>query len=402
MTVLVLGLQTALCSLLLSILGLPVGTPDGRDLRSSSDATTWREPRSIAWIQDWRIASAVRFVPPGSRVLDVGCHDGALFRRLGPGAAGGDRPRPRARRGRSQATATGSCPASFPADAPDEPASFDAITMLAVLEHVPPDRAAGPGRRPFDLLRPGGRLILTVPSPPVDTHPRRADPAAPPARHGGRAALRLPARTTSSRCSARRPACALVEHATFQARLNNLFVFERPLTPDRGLTVQRPVVHCRAPPGRFGPWSTDEPDVPAVRWPAACSARRTRPRSSSGWRWPRARSSSSTTSSPSSGRCPAGEQVRIYGVVAQVRARHEGARFDSDVFLIEEGVLPAEVSESAQVLATRFEPEVFVPPLPGHAGAAGRRAPSATRRCSSTGWSGASRPASPATTSRST
>jgi DNA helicase HerA-like ATPase len=57
--------------------------------------------------------------------------------------------------------------------------------------------------------------------------------------------------------------------------------------------------------------------------------------------------------------------VRIYGVVSQVRARHEGATFDSDVFLISDGVLPAEVSESAQILATRFEPEVFVPPLPG-------------------------------------
>jgi uncharacterized protein len=63
------------------------------------------------------------------------------------------------------------------------------------------------------------------------------------------------------------------------------------------------------------------------------------------------------------GRAP----VRIYGIVNQVRARHEGARFDSDVFLIEDGVLPAEVSEAAQVLATRFEPEVFVPPLPGQA-----------------------------------
>ncbi len=62
---------------------------------------------------------------------------------------------------------------------------------------------------------------------------------------------------------------------------------------------------------------------------------------------------------------PSGDQVRVYGVVEQVRARHEGARFDSDVFLIEEGVLPAEVSEAAHVLATRFEPEVFVPPLPG-------------------------------------
>ncbi len=59
------------------------------------------------------------------------------------------------------------------------------------------------------------------------------------------------------------------------------------------------------------------------------------------------------------------EPVRIYGVVSQVRARHVGARYDNDVFLIAEGVLPAEVSEAALVQATRFEPEVFVPPQPG-------------------------------------
>jgi DNA helicase HerA-like ATPase len=62
---------------------------------------------------------------------------------------------------------------------------------------------------------------------------------------------------------------------------------------------------------------------------------------------------------------PGGETVRIYGIVGQVRARHEGARFDSDVFLVADGVLPAEVSEAAQITATRFEPEVFVPPRPG-------------------------------------
>ncbi|MDQ3645467.1 MAG: ATP-binding protein [Actinomycetota bacterium] len=64
---------------------------------------------------------------------------------------------------------------------------------------------------------------------------------------------------------------------------------------------------------------------------------------------------------------PGGEPVRIYGVVSQIRARHEGARFDSDVFLIEDGVLPGEVVEAAQITATRVEPEVFVPPLPGAA-----------------------------------
>jgi DNA helicase HerA-like ATPase len=62
---------------------------------------------------------------------------------------------------------------------------------------------------------------------------------------------------------------------------------------------------------------------------------------------------------------PDGRTVRIFGTVGQVRARHEGARFDSDVFLIEEGVLPAEVAEAAQISTTRFEPEVLVPPRPG-------------------------------------
>ena len=64
---------------------------------------------------------------------------------------------------------------------------------------------------------------------------------------------------------------------------------------------------------------------------------------------------------------PGRDPLKIFGLVTQMRARHEGARFDSDVFLIEDGVLPAGVIEAAQVLATRFEPEVFVPPLPGQA-----------------------------------
>lgn len=62
---------------------------------------------------------------------------------------------------------------------------------------------------------------------------------------------------------------------------------------------------------------------------------------------------------------PTGESISIYGIVNQVRARHEGATFDSDVFLIADGVLPAEVAEAALVQVTRVVPEVFIPPLPG-------------------------------------
>lgn len=57
--------------------------------------------------------------------------------------------------------------------------------------------------------------------------------------------------------------------------------------------------------------------------------------------------------------------VRITGIVQDVRARHEGAQFDTDVFLVERGVLPVDTAVAAQVVATRFEPEVFVPPMPG-------------------------------------
>jgi uncharacterized protein len=59
--------------------------------------------------------------------------------------------------------------------------------------------------------------------------------------------------------------------------------------------------------------------------------------------------------------------VRIAGVVTNVEATHEGAKFASDVFLIADGALPAEVCEVAEVAVTRVEPEVYVPPLPGAA-----------------------------------
>ena len=62
---------------------------------------------------------------------------------------------------------------------------------------------------------------------------------------------------------------------------------------------------------------------------------------------------------------PGQPPVQVSGVVTNVEAIHEGARFASDVFLIQQGALPAEISEVAQVTVTRVEPEVYVPPMPG-------------------------------------
>ena len=57
--------------------------------------------------------------------------------------------------------------------------------------------------------------------------------------------------------------------------------------------------------------------------------------------------------------------VSTAGVVTQVRARHEGASFGSDTFLIADGVLPAHLQELAEVTTTRVEPECYIPPRPG-------------------------------------
>jgi DNA helicase HerA-like ATPase len=62
---------------------------------------------------------------------------------------------------------------------------------------------------------------------------------------------------------------------------------------------------------------------------------------------------------------PGRGRMRVSGIVQDVRARHEGASFDTDVFLIEQGVLPVDTAVAAQVVATRFEPEIYVPPMPG-------------------------------------
>ena len=57
--------------------------------------------------------------------------------------------------------------------------------------------------------------------------------------------------------------------------------------------------------------------------------------------------------------------ITIYGVVTEVRARYEGTQFDSDVFLVAGGDMPANISEAACVQVSRVEPETLVPPHPG-------------------------------------
>lgn len=63
----------------------------------------------------------------------------------------------------------------------------------------------------------------------------------------------------------------------------------------------------------------------------------------------------------------AGRDVTFYGVVDQVRRRHEGLQFEGDTNLVADGLMPADESYAAHVLVTRLEPEEFLPPAPGDA-----------------------------------
>lgn len=117
-------------------------------------------------LQTWRIAKVRPYISKGARVLDVGCADGAFFRQLklyiGEGIGiDPDLARP------VEMDHCRLIPGGFPQDLPDT-RPFDAITMLAVLEHIPTEQQARWATECARLLKPGGYLLITTPSPMVD------------------------------------------------------------------------------------------------------------------------------------------------------------------------------------------------------------------------------------------
>jgi len=116
-------------------------------------------------LQNWRIDKAKPYIDDGSSVLDIGCADATLFKRIGTiGRYVGVDPHlevsvedDRARLVRG----------IFP-EVPEADEKFDCITLLACLEHVPLDQQKEVAERCFSLLKDGGRLIVTVPDAKVD------------------------------------------------------------------------------------------------------------------------------------------------------------------------------------------------------------------------------------------
>jgi len=106
-------------------------------------------------------------IPEGVKILDIGTTDGQLFRHLKHRIKAGLGIDP-------LLSETVVCdryrlmPGRFPDQIPRSE-KFDAITFLAVLEHLPKDVVQRCGQICSSLLRPGGCVIITVPSKYVDT-----------------------------------------------------------------------------------------------------------------------------------------------------------------------------------------------------------------------------------------
>lgn len=174
-------------------------------------------------LQRWRIVKVRPFIPDGARVLDIGCDDGALFRYCGEQIRSGVGIDPTLNTS-TQWSRFQLVAGKFPEDLPPgEP--FDVITLLAVLEHVPGAQKSALAANCARLLAPGGRVLLTVPSPRVDAillwlrRFRLLDGMSLEEHHGFD-----PTETPAIFESA---GLKLLAWRRFQFGLNNLFVFQK-------------------------------------------------------------------------------------------------------------------------------------------------------------------------------
>lgn len=171
-------------------------------------------------LQTWRISKARPYVPHGARVLDIGCGNGEFYFQV-PDIAEyvGIDP------GIECSVHRGGfhlLKGYFPAALPDD-RLFDAIVMLAALEHIPPPEYSELARGCRRYLLPQGRLAVTVPSAAVDRILRvlravRLVEGMELEQHHGFD----PEETTRIFCGA---GLSLSMHATFQLGFNHLFVF---------------------------------------------------------------------------------------------------------------------------------------------------------------------------------
>jgi 2-polyprenyl-3-methyl-5-hydroxy-6-metoxy-1,4-benzoquinol methylase len=176
------------------------------------------------FLRDWRIKMTKPYVRAQDKVLDIGCFDATLFEKLSTkpiGVSIGLDPL------LDQTTTVENytlIPGKFPDDLPVGH-TFNSITMLAVLEHIPKEEQLKLSRDCFRFLETSGRVIITVPSPFVDhilslLSKLRLIDGMSLEEHYGFKVEDVPVIFNSKQFK-------LLTHKKFQLGLNNLFVFEK-------------------------------------------------------------------------------------------------------------------------------------------------------------------------------
>ena len=175
-------------------------------------------------IQILRIQKAGRHIAPNSCLLDIGCADGAIFRHLRHKIQQGVGIDPNII-GNYQDSNYQLIRGNFPQDLPAGVPIFDTITMLAVLEHISVKEQPILAANIFKHLRPGGKLLITVPAPIVDKIlevlklTRLIDGMSLDEHYGFDFST---VRHTFSNSG-----LVCIKHERFQFGLNNLFVFQK-------------------------------------------------------------------------------------------------------------------------------------------------------------------------------
>jgi SAM-dependent methyltransferase len=182
-----------------------------------------RMKRVDRWLQQWRIHQAARWIPEQARLIDVGAFHGELFHFLGSKLHSGFGVEPLLKTPTKSAVYV--IESGFFPEVRPTVGSWDAITMLAVLEHIPDQEHSVITDACYELLRPGGRVIITVPSRVVDhilaclKFLHLIDGMSLEEHHGFK-----PHHTEHISSE---PRFRLVQHSRFQIGLNHLFVFEK-------------------------------------------------------------------------------------------------------------------------------------------------------------------------------
>ena len=176
------------------------------------------------FLRDWRIKVASEYIRSHDKLLDIGCFDGHLFEALKPKniqpSIGLDPLIDNTKTRDEHQLISGSFP-----DAISKNTSFDCITMLAVLEHIPRKEQQTFNSAFFDVLNPSGRIIITVPSPFVDQilwvlkKLNLVDGMSLDEHYGFKSKEVFTLFDTKK--------YQLIKHKKFQLGLNNLFVFEK-------------------------------------------------------------------------------------------------------------------------------------------------------------------------------